>query len=114
MKLQPSLRHKKRYIVFEIQGEQPLQVSMQELQQEVERALLLFLGQLGVAKAEPMFLKEKMKIEEKSIRFVLKVAHNWVDECKSAMILIKKIKNQNVLVRSIITSGTLKGIAKYL
>ncbi len=107
MKLQPSLRHKKRYIVFEVQGEQPL--SMQDVQQEVEKGLLLFLGQLGVAKAEPMFLKEKWK----EPRFVLKVAHNWVDEVKSAMILIKRIKNQSVLVRSIITSGTLKGIGKY-
>ncbi len=108
MKLQPSLRHKKRYIVFEIKAEIPL--SMPEVQQEVEKALLLFLGQLGVAKAEPMFLKEKWK----EPRFVLKVAHNWVDEVKSALILIKKVKNQSVLVHSIITSGTLKGIEKYL
>src|SRR3989338_1423865 len=108
MKLQPSLRHKKRYIVFEVKAETPL--SMSDVQPEVEKALLLFLGQLGVAKAEPMFLKEKCK----EPRFVLKVAHNWVDECKSALILIKKVKNQSVLVRSIITSGTLKGIEEYL
>ena len=86
MKLLPSLRHKKRYIVFEVQGEQPL--SIQDVQQEVEKGLLLFLGQLGVAKAEPMLLKEKVKVEGNSVRFVLKVAHTWVDECKSDIILI--------------------------
>jgi len=112
MKLQPSLRHKKRYIVFEIKGEQSL--SIQDVQQEVEKGLLLFLGQLGVTKAEPMFLKEKWSEKKEGVRFVLKVAHNWVDECKSAIILIKRIKNQSVFVRSIITSGTLKGVGKYL
>src|SRR3990167_5007197 len=108
MKLSPSLRHKKRYIVFELKTETPL--SMSDVQPEVEKALLLFLGQLGVAKAEPMFLKEKWK----EPRFVLKVAHNWVDECKSALILIKKIKNQPVIIKSIITSGGLKTASKYI
>ncbi len=91
-----------------------MNISMQDMQQEVERALLLFLGQLGVAKAEPMFLKEKWSERQGSVRFVLKVAHTWVDEVKSALILLKKMKNQPIRVRSIITSGTLKSIAKYL
>lgn len=107
MKLLPSLKQKKRYIVFEIIGEK---FSIEEVKTAVEEALLLFLGQLGLAKTAPMFLKEKFKDN----KFIVKINHKFVDECKSALILIKKIKNKEVMVRSIITSGTLKKASKYL
>ena len=106
MKLLPSLKQKKRYLVFEINKALPVK----DVQEEVEQALLLFLGQLGVAKASPLFLKEKYKDN----KFIIKVNHTYVDECKSALILIKKIKNTPVLIRSIITSGTLKKASSYI
>lgn len=107
MKLLPSLKQKKRYIVFEIIGEK---FNVEEVKTAVEEALLLFLGQLGMAKTAPMFLKEKFKEN----KFIVKINHKFVDECKSALILIKKIKNKEVMVRSIITSGILKKASKYL
>ncbi len=102
MKLIPSLRQKKRYILFEIQAEKEFTVF--EVQEAVQFALHDFLGQLGLAKASPLFLKEKFGKNH----FTLKVNNNYVDEVKSAVILIKKIKNTPVLLRSITTSGMLK------
>ncbi len=102
MKLLPSLKQKKRYISFQIISEQSFTPA--EIQQEVEQALLLFLGQLGIAKASPLFLKEKTK----NNKFIIKVNHTWVDQSKTALILIKKIKNHPVIIKSITTSGTLK------
>lgn len=107
MKLLPSLKQKKRYIVFEIIGDK---FNVEEVKTAVEEALLLFLGQLGIAKTAPMFLKEKFKDN----KFLVKINHKFVDECKSALILIKKIKNKEVIVKSIVTSGTLKKASKYL
>ncbi len=102
MKLIPSLRQKKRYILFEIQAEKEFTVA--EVQEVVQYALHDFLGQLGLATASPLFLKEKFAKNH----FTLKVNNNYVDEVKSAVILIKKIKNTPVLLRSITTSGMLK------
>lgn len=108
MKLLPSLKQKKRYLVFEIISE--TKFSVLEIQEAVNQALKEFFGQLGLTKASPLFLKEKTK----NNKFVIKISHKFVDEGKSALILIKKIKNKPVIIRSIITSGTLKKASTHL
>ena len=100
MKLLPSLKQKKRYVVFEIVSKEKF--SLQEIKKAVQEALLLFLGQLGLAKASPMFIKAKGN------RFMLKVNHKWTDELITAMVLMKKIKNKEVIAKSVIISGTIK------
>jgi len=100
MKLLSSLKQKKRYVVFELSKTFPVK----DVKDAVEFALKDFLGQLGLSKSSPMFLKEKCKDN----KFIMKVNHKWVDEVKSALILIKKIKNTSIIVKSITTSGTLK------
>lgn len=108
MKLLPSLKQKKRYLVFQVLAD--AKFSGAEVKEAVDEALLLFLGQLGVAKASPLFLKEKYKNNQ----CVLKVNHKYVDEAKAALTLIKNIKKRPVIVRSVITSGTLKKAGMYL
>ncbi|MBT4936134.1 hypothetical protein HOL21_00655 [Candidatus Woesearchaeota archaeon] len=108
MKLLPSLRQKKRYIVWKIVSDKDFTV--QDIQSAVESALTSFLGQLGLAKASPLFLKEKCNNKT----FIIKVNHKYVDECKSAIILIKKIKNMPVLLTSVTTSGTLKKACSFV
>lgn len=108
MKLLPSLRQKKRYVVFEIHSSKAFSYS--EVREEAEEALWQFLGQWGLAKAGVMFVKEKYKNQ----RFILKVNHTMIDECKTALMLIKKIKNIPVIPRSVVVSGTLKKASSYL
>ena len=110
MKLLPSLRQKKRYLVFELRATKKF--SLSEVQEAIELSLLQFLGEFGIAKAGPLFIKEKWNSEKQ--RFVIKVNHIFVDELKSAVILNKKIKNTPVLIKSVISSGTLKKISSYL
>ncbi|MEK6863437.1 MAG: Rpp14/Pop5 family protein [Nanoarchaeota archaeon] len=110
MKLLPSLRQKKRYVVFEIVSDKSF--SLGEVQEAVENSLSKFFGDWGLAKASPLFVKEKWS--ETKQRFVIKVNHAFVDELKSALILNKKIKNTPALIKSIITSGTLKKAGSYL
>ena len=83
MKPLASLKQKKRYIVFQTEPKQ----SKEDLQKAVKEALRDFLGVLGVAKAAPLFAKYK------NGKFILKINHKYVDEAKSAVILIKTIKN---------------------
>lgn len=108
MKLSPSLRQKKRYVAFEVLAEHAL--PREELAQEVGQVLNTFLGQWGRAKASPMLLKEKFHQN----RFIIKINHQYVDELKAALLLSKKVKNQPVIIRSVITSGTLKKASSYL
>ena len=106
MKLLPALKQKKRYVVFAIVSDTKFSVA--EIKKEVSEALLLFLGQLGMSKAVPLFIKAENN------KFIMKVNHKWVDELKTGLLLIKKIKNKPVMVKSIITSGTLKKASKSL
>ena len=106
MKLLPSLKQKKRYVVFEMAGKDHF--TAEEIKLEVDAALLLFLGQLGLAKAAPLFIKAKNN------RFIIKINHKWVEELKAGLLLIKKIKNKPIIVRSVITSGTIQKASAYL
>jgi ribonuclease P/MRP protein subunit POP5 len=108
MKLLPSLKQKKRYVVFEIESSKKFSYS--DLKSLIEIALKDFLGQLGLSKSSSMLVKEKFKDN----KFIIKTNHTYVDECKAALILIKKIKNESVIVKSLTVSGTLKKAAKSL
>ncbi len=108
MKLLPSLKSKKRYVVFEIISTKAF--LFEEVEEAVLAALQHFLGELGVAHASPMLIKEKYK----NNTFIIKVNPTYVKECIAALMLIKKIKNTPVIVRSKITSGTLKKSSSYI
>ncbi len=110
MKLLPSLKQKKRYVVFEILSSKKF--SFPEIKEEVESTLLLFFGQWGLAKSSPLIIKEKFNPEKQ--RFVIKINHKFMDELRAALTLSKKIKNTPVIIKSVITSGTLKKASSYL
>ena len=109
MKLLPSLRQKKRYVVFEILSDSKF--TWKEIQEEVQRCLQQFLGDLGLSKASPLLITEKFNPHAQ--RFILKVNHIYVDEAKAALTLSKKIKNTPLIIRSIMVSGTLKQASSY-
>ncbi len=104
MKLKPSLKQKKRYVGFEVVADRKF--SFSEIREEVEKSLQQFWGDLGKAKASPLLLKEKFNAEKQ--RFLVKVDHKHVDELKMALALSKKIKNTPIIIKSMISSGTLK------
>ncbi len=104
MGLMPSLRQKKRYVIFEIIAGQKFTLS--EVKPAVEEALHSFLGQLGMGKAVPIFVEEKF--DEPAQKFMLKVNHKFVDEIKMGVALCKSIKNTPVIIKSVIVSGSIK------
>ena len=110
MKLLPSLRQKKRYLVFEVISKKNF--TSAEIEKETYQSLQDFLGQLGIAKAAPLFIKEKSN--PKKQRFLLKINHKYVDQTKAALTLIKKIKNTPLIIKSLVVSGTIKQANKLL
>lgn len=110
MKLLPTLKQKKRYVVFEVMGDKKF--SFSEIKAEAEKVMKEFWGQLGLGKASPQFITEKFN--PKTQRFMLKVNHKHVDELKAALTLAKSIKNTPIILKSVITSGTIKKASTYL
>ncbi|MBI4980854.1 hypothetical protein HZC30_04840 [Candidatus Woesearchaeota archaeon] len=104
MGLMPSLRQKKRYVVFEIIAEKKF--AIQEVRAAVDEALRSFLGQLGIGKAAPLFVEEKFDFDAQ--KFMLKVNNKFVDEIKMGVALCKSIKNNPIIIKSVIVSGSIK------
>lgn len=88
-KLKPSLRENKRYLL--ITGGN---------REDIEKAILAFIGVLGYAKASPGFIEEGREF------VILAINRESLDEIRAALTLAKK----QIIVKRV--SGTLKGLSK--
>mgnify|MGYP001588899615 CR=1 FL=1 len=95
--LLPSLKERKRYILYEIDSN----VKMDNLRRDIFNELRGFLGDLGLAKAGLNF------VSYKNNKGILQVSHNTVDEVKTGLALIKNIGNNKLRVRTLKVSGVL-------
>jgi RNase P/RNase MRP subunit POP5 len=98
----PTLKEKKRYIVFEIVSKTKFKDSKAIEEQIIDSSLKL-IGQLGVAKAGI----QPISFNEESQRGIIRVGHKYTDELKTSLTFIKQINNKDVIVNSISTSGIL-------
>lgn len=92
----PSLKEKKRYILFKVLGKK---LGAGELASLISKAGHQLLGELGLAKAGLHFLPETWNGETGIIR----VGHKFTDEAKAVLALVKE-----VTITTIKTSGTIK------
>lgn len=106
--LLPTLREKKRYLVYEVISESA--VKQQDAEANIKIAFHEFLGDLGMAKAGIMFLKDWEKNKG-----IIKMGHKEVDNVKAALTLVKEINGNKAIVKSLGLSGILeKARARYL
>lgn len=105
MKLLPSLKNRNRYIAFEIIADRAF--TTEEMDTTVMQAIKNFIGELGVAKALPIVIKEQTT----GNRLVLKVNHKFVNEVKAALTLVNEINRSKVIIKSVTTSGILKKVS---
>ncbi|MBI2650551.1 ribonuclease P protein component 2 [Candidatus Woesearchaeota archaeon] len=101
----PSLREKKRYLVFEVISKERIN-DANRVSSAIWNASLQFLGQLGTAKAGIMVLSNKW--DSKLQRGAIKVSHRHVDAVKAALIFANKIGNEDAIFRSLGVSGILR------
>jgi len=104
----PSLREKKRYLVFEIKSNTSFK--QQSAEKAVTEEILKFIGTLGYSKAGVIFLKDNYK----NNKGILRIGNKHVDEIKMALGLIKSIEKKDVNVNTIYVSGILNKAKKYL
>ena len=108
MALLSTLRQKKRYIVFEVVGSVGSAVfRLEDVTSAVISSLHDFLGILGMSRSGVIFVKERFHPPF----FVLRCTHTMVDDVKSGVILIKKIKNNPVIIRSVLVTGALSHVS---
>ncbi|MAG91988.1 hypothetical protein CMO83_04905 [Candidatus Woesearchaeota archaeon] len=100
----PSLREKKRYLVFEVISKDKI-TDINAVSDSIRHYSMQFLGQLGTAKAGIMVLNNKWDAELQ--RGIIKVSHKHVDGLKASLMFIDKINDKEVIFRSLGVSGIL-------
>jgi len=85
-KLKPSLRENKRYLLLETKASK----------EEIEQAILDYVGALGLAKAGLVFVREN----------VIAVNREKVNEVRAALCIFHK------LIKVVRVSGTIKGLER--
>ncbi len=91
LNVKPSQRIKRRYLLIEGSKE------------NIEKAVLDYLGALGWAKASPVFVKSEMKNN-----IILAVSRSEVDSIRAAF------ESSSSGIRVVGISGTLKGLKRLL
>ena len=99
--LLPSLREKKRYVVFEVLTKKNITNFPEK---EIKQAFLQLFGEFGLGEAGLIFLQNKYK----NNKGIIKVNHKNIDKLKASFCIITKINNQKATVKSVGVSGTLK------
>ncbi len=105
----PSLKEKKRYLVYNIIVGQNRLFQAEEIKQEFNRKMLQYMGELGYAKAGVIFVNNP-----KYNQGIIRVNHKYVDPVKASLTLIENINNEKVVVRCKGVSGTLEGSNRFL
>ena len=98
--LLPSLREKKRYLVFEVISEKELTLMPDK---EIEESMLKLHGKIGLGKAGLIFLKNKWN--KMLQRGIIKVNYKYVDQLRAALC---SFHNRDAIIRSVGVSGILK------
>ena len=107
----PSLREKKRYLVFEIVSKQPIK-DFSAISKAIWKSLLDLSGVLGASRAGIWLLSDKFNKDKQ--KGIIKVNHKHADLLKAALCTIKQINGNDVIVRSMGMSGILKKTERYL
>ena len=106
--LSPTLRDKKRFLRFRIEGDRKF--SFSEISAGVVEELLLFMGVFDFGKNGVWILREHFSYEKQEI--VIRCSLGGVEKLRGAMALIKSIGGENVALKLVCVSGTLKGCYK--
>ncbi len=105
--LLPTLKEKKRYLVFEIISQKPL---VRDISKELVTKVQRILGVFDAAKAGLMSIRYNVNTQ----RGVMKVSNKYVEKLKVSLMLTNMLENQDVLVQSLGVSGVLKKTEKFL
>ena len=104
--LLPTLRERKRYLAFEVLSEKELQWA--SIKKAVFDAMKEYVGIDGISDAGLLFVKNNGN------KGILRVSHTSLNKVRAALIFIKNIDSQKVMVKSIGASGMLNKANDYI
>lgn len=99
----PSLREKKRYIKCDVISEDKLDFNT--VKKEVDTHLLKFLGENGYSKAGIQYVNHDSKL-------IVRTSARELINTISALMLMNKIRNKNIRLKTTKVSGILKKLKK--
>jgi ribonuclease P/MRP protein subunit POP5 len=100
----PTMREKKRYVVFRIHSEGS--ILYHNMKSAVFDSLLDFLGEKEMAKANVRIIKNLWNGREK--KGFVQTNPKYVDSVKTALSLIHQIGDERVIFQTLRVSGTIK------
>jgi|SRR3989338_7281742 len=103
--LLPSLREKKRYLVYEVISKSRFNDTV-HVNKAVLDASKEFLGNLGMAKAGIIPINDQWNADMQ--RGVIRVNNRHVDELKASLVFARSVDGKEAIIRSIGASGILK------
>ena len=101
----PTLREKKRYITFEIISKNH-DFGFSDINYAIKREFKELYGTSGEAKAGIIIISKKY--DEKKQRGIIRINNRHIDRLKISLAMVKRIRNTDVILRTLITSGMLK------
>ncbi|MEM7826877.1 MAG: Rpp14/Pop5 family protein [Candidatus Aenigmatarchaeota archaeon] len=101
--LPPTLRMKERYIVFEVLSEN--QIEYNDLVKAVWFSCLSFLGELKTSESEIWVIRNLYNT--RSQQGVIRCRHDMTEYVRTALALINKIGNNNVIIKVLGITGTI-------
>ncbi len=104
MKPRPSIKERKRYIVIKVESKSKF--SSKDISIALNKNFEETFGIIFLSKASIDILANRSNEENQTM--LVKVGHKYVDDLKASLTFLKKINGKVVIVRSVISSGTLK------
>ena len=101
----PSLREKKRYLVFEVISKEPIN-DFKLVWNSIRDSCIHFLGQLGVAKAGIIPLENKWN--SRLQKGIIRISHKHVDSVRASFALAGNLAGKEAIIKSLGVSGILK------
>lgn len=108
--LLPTLREKKRYVVFEVISKLPN--SFEAVSRAIQGSILAFIGVKGAAQAGATLLKDKF--DHATQEGILKVANLYINDLKGSLALTRAVGSNKVIIRVKGVSGILKKTTRFM
>jgi RNase P/RNase MRP subunit POP5 len=107
--LMPSLKEKKRFVVFEIISNRPVE-EFKEVYQAIWQKSNEYLGRFETARAGLWLLADKW--DQKKQKGILKINNKYMDKIKAVFALTTEVGKEKAILRSVGASGILNKAEK--
>ena len=105
--LLPSLKERKRYLVFEVISKSKID-DFKAVKDEIAASMASLIGDIGMAGASIQFIKER---ENKGL---IMLNHNFLDHLRASLALVRTIKGVPAILCSVGVSGMINKAEAYL